>query len=128
MSKKKTALLVAVSAAIGAAAGISYYLRYKSFNDELDKDFHDYEDEDSSSDEEKASDAAAEETSERTYITLDPGKCKSGECEETAKQETQEEVLEEALKESEEEPAKEPQEEAPAPAVTVEEDTDGADA
>ena len=45
MSKKKTGLLIALGAAIGAAAaGISYYLKYKSFNDELDKDFHDYED------------------------------------------------------------------------------------
>ena len=37
MSKKKTGLLIALGAAIGAAAaGISYYLKYKSFNDELD--------------------------------------------------------------------------------------------
>ena len=50
MSKKKTGLLIALGAAIGAAAaGISYYLKYKSFNDELDKDFHDYEDEETSS-------------------------------------------------------------------------------
>ena len=46
MSKKKTGLLIAVGAALGAAAaGISYYLKYKSFNDEIDKDFHDYEEE-----------------------------------------------------------------------------------
>ena len=52
MSKKKTGLLIALGAAIGAAAaGISYYLKYKSFNDELDKDFHDYEDEETSSEE-----------------------------------------------------------------------------
>ena len=47
MSKKRTGLLIALGAMIGAAAaGIAYYLQYKSFNDELDKDFHDYEEED----------------------------------------------------------------------------------
>lgn len=38
MSKKKTGLLIALGAAIGAAAaGISYYLKYKSFNDDWTK-------------------------------------------------------------------------------------------
>lgn len=105
MSKKKTGLLIAISAAVGAAAGISYYLKYKSFNDELDKDFHDYEDEDSSSDETEAEDVTGPDTAGRTYITLDSGKCKSNECKETPEQE-----------------------EKPSAAVTVEEDTDGAEA
>ena len=57
MSKKRTGLLIAFGAAVGAAvAGISYYLRYKSFNDELDQDFHDYED--SEADTEKEDDVS----------------------------------------------------------------------
>lgn len=104
MSKKKTGLLIAISAAIGAAAGISYYLKYKSFNDELDKDFHDYEDEDSSSDEADDKAVSCPDTHERTYITLDSGKCKSNEAENAAP------------------------EQAPSAAVTVEEDTDGVQA
>ena len=46
MSKKRTGLWIAFGAVLGAAAaGISYYLKYKSFNDELEQDFHDYEEE-----------------------------------------------------------------------------------
>ena len=34
MAKKHTGLLIALGAALGAAAaGLSYYLKYKSFND-----------------------------------------------------------------------------------------------
>ena len=53
MSKKKSGLLIAFGAMLGGAvaAGISYYLKLKSFNDELDQDFHEYEEEDSPSDE-----------------------------------------------------------------------------
>lgn len=100
MSKKKTGLLIAFGAVLGAAAaGISYYLKYKSFNDELDKDFHDYEDEDSSSEEETEEEkTAGEDVSGRTYITLDTGKAK----------------------------AEEPDAPKPSAAVTVEEDTEGA--
>lgn len=80
MSKKKTGLLIALGAAIGAAAaGISYYLKYKSFNDELDKDFHDYEDEETSSGETGKGTSSCDAAKERTYITLEPGKCKAGE-------------------------------------------------
>ncbi len=45
MSKKKSGLLIAFGAMLGGAvaAGISYYLKLKSFNDELDQDFHEYE-------------------------------------------------------------------------------------
>ena len=40
MSKKKSGLLIAFGAMLGGAvaAGISYYLKLKSFNDELDQD------------------------------------------------------------------------------------------
>ena len=53
MSKKKSGLLIAFGAMLGGAvaAGISYYLKLKSFNDELDQDFHEYEDEETPSEE-----------------------------------------------------------------------------
>lgn len=122
MSKKRTGLLIAVGAALGAAAaGLSYYLKYKSFNDEIDKDFHDYE-EDEAAEVTKDEPVSCADT-KRTYISLDSGKCKS--CEETA--ETEEaapaecQETEEVTAEITEEPAKE----TPI-AATVEEDTEGA--
>ena len=73
MSKKKSGLLIAFGAMLGGAvaAGISYYLKLKSFNDELDQDFHEYEEEDSPSDE---NEEKAESAPERTYITINSGK------------------------------------------------------
>ena len=53
------------------AAGISYYLKLKSFNDELDQDFHEYEDEETPSEEKEEK---TENAPERTYITINPGK------------------------------------------------------
>lgn len=111
MSKKRTGLLIAVGAALGAAAaGISYYLKYKSFNDEIDKDFHDYEEEET---EEVVKDEPVScADTKRTYITLDSNKCKS--CEEA-------DTCDEAV------PAECPKTEEAAPAAaTVEEDTEGA--
>ena len=71
MSKKKSGLLIAFGAMLGGAvaAGISYYLKLKSFNDELDQDFHEYEEEDSPSDEneEKNSSAGINHESAYTY-------------------------------------------------------------
>ena len=55
MSKKRTGLWIAFGAVLGAAAaGISYYLKYKSFNDELEQDFHDYEEEEDAKEEKTA--------------------------------------------------------------------------
>ena len=73
MSKKKSGLLIAFGAMLGGAvaAGISYYLKLKSFNDELDQDFHEYEEEDSPADENVEK---AENAPERTYITFNAGK------------------------------------------------------
>ena len=103
MSKKKTSMLIALGAVLGAAAaGLSYYLKYKSFNNELDKDFHDYEEEDTVS-EETGESAPQADGKGRTYITLDSGKCKP--------------CGEESVDDS--------PEPAPAETVTVEEDTDG---
>ena len=73
MSKKKSGLLIAFGAMLGGAvaAGISYYLKLKSFNDELDQDFHEYEDEETPSEE---TEEKTEPASERTYITINSGK------------------------------------------------------
>ena len=120
MSKKRTGLLIAVGAALGAAAaGISYYLKYKSFDDEIDKDFHDYEEVEISEMTNDEPISCAD--SNRTYISLDPNKCKSGEtaAEESAPVECPE--TEEETAEVAEEPVKES-----LSAATVEEDTEGA--
>lgn len=113
MAKKRTGLLIALGAVLGAAAaGISYYLRYKSFNDELDKDFHDYEDEEST--EKKKDDTVpCSEAAGRTYISLDSKKHKV--CEEQADEEPAAPANEPAPAESKKTPL----------AVTVEEDTEG---
>lgn len=73
MSKKKSGLLIAFGAMLGGAvaAGISYYLKLKSFNDELDQDFHEYEEDDSASEE---NEEESENAPERTYITINSGK------------------------------------------------------
>ena len=78
MSKKRTGLWIAFGAVLGAAAaGISYYLKYKSFNDELEQDFHDYEEEEDAK-EEKNSGAVSCGESGRSYIHLNSGKCAEG--------------------------------------------------
>ncbi|MCI8454866.1 MAG: hypothetical protein HFE84_09680 [Lachnospiraceae bacterium] len=97
MSKKRTGLLIVLGAALGAAAaGISYYLKYKSFNDELDKDFHDYEE--NADGTEHDSPVPCQDAVNRTYITLDPAKSHTADGEpvpaqtsdvQTAAQETQ---------------------------------------
>lgn len=44
MAKKKFGKFVALATISGViAAGISYFVKYKSFHDELDEDFHDFE-------------------------------------------------------------------------------------
>ena len=47
MAKKKFGKFVAFATVTGVvAAGISYFLRYKSFHDELNDEFHEFEDDD----------------------------------------------------------------------------------
>ncbi len=130
MSKKKTGLIIALGAALGAAAaGISYYLKYRSFHDELDKDFHDYEDDlvpETDNEEvklcpEKDNKEAA--VPERSYITLDPGKCKAD-----ASETSDEAEAEEACESSDNNADMENTETKKDSAVTVEDDTDGTDA
>ena len=87
MSKKKTGLLIALGAVLGAAAaGASYYFKYRSFSDELDQDFHDYE-EDEMSTEPCDCVASCSESANRTYISLDGAKVKTSEDAKPAAQE-----------------------------------------
>ena len=113
MSKKNhTGLLIALGAVLGAAAaGISYYLKYKSFNDEIDKDFHDYEEETAV---EVTEDPTSFNDANRTYITIDSNKSKA------AEEEVPEETPAAEAPAVEEETVEEPA------AATVEEDTEGA--
>lgn len=86
MSKKKSGLLIAFGAMLGGAvaAGISYYLKLKSFNDELDQDFHEYEEEDTPS---EKTEEETEPAPERTYITINSGKDADA-ADDSAKEET----------------------------------------
>lgn len=80
MSKKKnTGLLIAFGAVLGAAAaGISYYLKYKSYHDKIEnEDFHDYEEEETENP--SFDEPLSFNESNRTYITIDGGKGKSEE-------------------------------------------------
>ena len=122
MSKKNnTGLLIALGAVIGAAAaGISYYFKYKSFNDEIDKDFHDYEEDDAV--EETANEPVSFDEAGRTYISISKPAETENVCEEAAPEEVPAvEATEEATADVTEEPTKE----TPI-ATTVEEDTEGA--
>lgn len=69
MAKKSFGKFLAFATVSGAvAAGISYFLKYKSFNKELDKDFHDFE-----GDKEEDFDGSLPHESEdpkRNYVTL----------------------------------------------------------
>ena len=43
MAKKQFGKLAVLAALAGTAVGITYFLRYKSFHEELEEDFHDFE-------------------------------------------------------------------------------------
>ncbi len=66
MSKNKWGKLLVFAAVVGTtAAAVSYYLKYRAFNKELDEDFHDFEgDFEDDEDEEEAN------APERTYVKL----------------------------------------------------------
>lgn len=63
MAKKAGKFLAAAAVTGIAVAGISYYKKYKSFNKELDKDFHDFEE---NNEEEPVPDS----TMNRNYVSL----------------------------------------------------------
>ena len=62
MAKKFGKLMVLATIAGAAAAGISYLTKYRSFNKELDEDFHDFEDEDDTE--------VPDSTMSRNYVSL----------------------------------------------------------
>ena len=63
MAKKAFGKLAALLTIAGAAAaGISYLTKYRSFNKELDEDFHDFEDEDDTE--------VPDSTMSRNYVSL----------------------------------------------------------
>lgn len=70
MSEKKKfgKILALVTAAGAVAAGVSYFLKYKSFHKELDQDFHDFE----SADEDDFDGTLPHEseTASRNYVPL----------------------------------------------------------
>ena len=70
MAKKNVGKFVVLAAVTGAiAAGISYFVKYKSFNKELDEEFHEFE---GDADEEEFDGTLPheDETTERSYVTL----------------------------------------------------------
>ena len=84
--KKKFGKFLALATAAGAvAAGVSYFLKYRSFHKELDQDFHDFEHEDD--DDFDGSLPHESEAASRTYVTLGE---KKEETKETAKEAAQE--------------------------------------
>ena len=62
MAKKSSMSLILAAAVGAAAAGISYFTKYRSFSKELDEDFHDFED-----DEEPP---VPDSTMNRNYVSL----------------------------------------------------------
>ena len=67
--KKKFGKFLALATAAGAvAAGVSYFLKYRSFHKELDQDFHDFENEDD--DDFDGTLPHESEAASRTYVTL----------------------------------------------------------
>ena len=71
MAKKHFGRFLTLAAVVGAAAaGISYFLQYKSFHKELDEDFHDFEDDFDDFDDTEDKDGSAA----RNYVSLTPEK------------------------------------------------------
>ena len=133
MSKKKTGLLIAIGAVIGAAAAcVSYYLKYKAFSDDIDQDFHDYEDDESFTPEPVKNHTSSAEDPDRTYISLDQHRYKDYDEEEPHIHPHEENAYEQAYEEPDElevtahpEPEEDPDEQPVDEAnVVVEEDKD----
>ena len=120
MAKKHFGRLLTLAAVAGAvAAGVSYFLQYKSFHKELNEDFHDFEDDFDDFDDTEEKDS--KETT-RSYVTLTP----DHKTEETREEESAA-VPEAENTEAPAEPAEGTTEESeaiPKPTVTVEEMTE----
>ena len=83
MAKKHFGRLLTLAAVVGAAAaGISYFLQYKSFHKELDEDFHDFEDDFDDFDDDTEEKGSAEP---RSYVTLNTDHKAASQAKEDAK-------------------------------------------
>ena len=68
MAKNHTGRWLALATVAGAAAvGISYFKKYKSFNKELEEDFHDFEDD---GEDDFSEDDSEQEAGARKYVSL----------------------------------------------------------
>ena len=84
MAKKHFGRLLTLAAVVGAAAaGISYFLQYKSFHKELDEDFHDFEDDFDDFDDDTEEKGSAEP---RSYVTLNTDHKAASQAKEDAKE------------------------------------------
>ena len=125
--KKKFGKFLALATAAGAvAAGVSYFLKYRSFHKELDQDFHDFEHEDE--DDFDGSLPHESEAASRTYVTLGE---KKEETKETAKEAAQVvaedaadavDTVKEAAQDAADEAKKAAEETASTNSATIEED------
>ena len=101
MAKKQFRKLAVLAALAGTAVGITYFLRYKSFHEELEEDFHDFEEDLDEFDSEEE-----EISPKRNYVSLTPEKADAAQ--EEAPSDSQENIKEEeTVPETENEPAKE---------------------
>lgn len=94
MAKKQFGKFAVLAALAGTAVGITYFLRYKSFHEELEEDFHDFEEDLDEFDSEEE-----EPSPKRNYVSLTPEKTDSAQAE--AAPASQQETLEKEEKETE---------------------------
>ena len=76
MAKKQFGKLAVLAALAGTAVGITYFLRYKSFHEELEEDFHDFEE-----DLDEFDSKEEESSPKRNYVSLTPEKVDSAQME-----------------------------------------------
>lgn len=94
MAKKQFGKFAVLAALAGTAVGITYFLRYKSFHEELEEDFHDFEEDLDEFDSEEE-----EPSPKRNYVSLTPEKTDSAQAE--AAPASQQETPEKEEKETE---------------------------
>lgn len=93
MAKKHFGRFVALAAIAGtAAAGVSYFLRYKSFHKELDEDFHDFEDDFDEDLKEFGDTKDTAKTVTRNYVPLNTDRSSVKDCECSQKENAAEET------------------------------------
>jgi len=76
MAKKQFGKLAVLAALAGTAVGITYCLRYKTFHEELEEDFHDFEE-----DLDEFDSKEEESSPKRNYVSLTPEKVDSAQME-----------------------------------------------